>query len=170
LTGILNDFLSLDKLEEGKVSVRLEEFPLRPMMEEFRSEIINTCKYGQSIVFEYDGNVDVVIADRHLLKNVMINLVSNALKYSREGQEVSVYLSLKKHNLVIEVKDQGIGIPKSDQKHMFERLFRASNVMNIQGTGLGLNIVKKYVDLHSGTISFSSSESNGSTFTVKIPQ
>jgi signal transduction histidine kinase len=160
----------LDKLEEGKVSVRLEEFPLRPMMEEFRSEIINTCKYGQSIVFEDDGNVDVVIADRHLLKNVMINLVSNALKYSREGQEVKVSLSLKSQNFIIEVKDQGIGIPESDQKHMFERLFRASNVLNIQGTGLGLNIVKKYVDLHHGTISFSSSESKGSTFTVKIPQ
>jgi two-component system sensor kinase FixL len=170
LTGILNDFLSLDKLEEGKVSVRLEEFPLRPMMEEFRSEIINTCKYGQSIVFEDDGNVDVVIADRHLLKNVMINLVSNALKYSREGQEVKVSLSLKSQNFIIEVKDQGIGIPESDQKHMFERLFRASNVLNIQGTGLGLNIVKKYVDLHNGTISFSSSESMGSTFIVKIPQ
>jgi signal transduction histidine kinase len=140
------------------------------MMEEFRSEIINTCKYGQSIVFEDDGNVDVVIADRHLLKNVMINLVSNALKYSREGQEVKVSLSVKSQNFIIEVKDQGIGIPESDQKHMFERLFRASNVLNIQGTGLGLNIVKKYVDLHNGTISFSSSESMGSTFTVKIPQ
>jgi signal transduction histidine kinase len=68
------------------------------------------------------------------------------------------------------VVDQGIGIPENEQEHMFERLFRASNVTNVQGTGLGLNIVKKYVDLHGGTISFRSEEGKGSTFTVTIPQ
>jgi two-component system sensor kinase FixL len=170
LTGILNDFLSLDKLEEGKVDVRVHEFPMRPMLEEFRAEMMNNCKRGQSIDFEDDGQVDIIKADRHLLKNILINLVSNALKYSREGQEVKVKLHRAGNDLVIDVCDNGMGIPEKDQIHMFERLFRASNVMNIQGTGLGLNIVKKYVDLHEGTISFYSKEGVGTTFTITIPQ
>jgi len=170
LTSILNDFLSLDKLESGKVTANVQEFPMRPMLEEFRSEMMNNYKLGQSIDFEDDGNVDVILADRHLFKNILINLVSNALKYSGEGQEVKVSLSKVKDDLVVSVRDQGIGIPEADQVHMFERLFRASNVVNIQGTGLGLNIVKKYIDLHHGTITFESHEGVGTTFTITIPQ
>jgi two-component system, LuxR family, sensor kinase FixL len=170
LTGILNDFLSLDKLESGKVNVNIQEFSFQPLMEEFEAEMMNNCKDGQYITVVNDGNVDVILADRHLLKNVLINLVSNGLKYSSEGQEVLVNLSRRDGNLVIEVIDKGIGIPPSEQAHMFERLFRASNVTNIQGTGLGLNIVKKYVDLHNGSITFTSLEGQGTTFTVIIPQ
>lgn len=170
LTSILNDFLSLDKLESGAVSINMQEFPMRPLMEEFRAELMNNTKAGQTIDFEDDGNVDIIFADRHLFKNILINLVSNALKYSSEGQEVKVSLRNDGANLILEVKDKGIGIPKEEQKHMFERLFRASNVTNIQGTGLGLNIVKKYIDLHNGTISFKSEEGKGTAFTVTIPQ
>lgn len=170
LTSILNDFLSLDKLESGKVNITVQEFPMRPLMEEFRSEMMNYGKPGQTIDFEDDGNVDIIKADRHLFKNILINLVSNALKYSAEGQEIKVCLRREGDSLVVDVKDKGIGIPNEDQIHMFERLFRASNVTNIQGTGLGLNIVKKYVDLHNGSIAFESTEGQGTTFTVSIPQ
>lgn len=170
LTSILNDFLSLDKLESGKVSVNIQEFPMRPLMEEFRAEMLNFAKPGQSIDFEDDGQVDILRADRHLLKNILINLVSNALKYSAEGQEVKVRLCREQGQLVIQVIDRGMGIPVKDQVHMFERLFRASNVINIQGTGLGLNIVRKYIDLHNGSIAFESTEGAGTTFTVTIPQ
>jgi two-component system sensor kinase FixL len=170
LTSILNDFLSLDKLESGKVSINIQEFPMRPLMEEFRAELMNNTKPGQTIDFEDDDHVDIILADRHLFKNILINLVSNALKYSSEGQEVKVSLRNDGSNLILEIKDHGIGIPEKDQMHMFERLFRASNVTNIQGTGLGLNIVKKYIDLHNGTISFESVEGKGTTFTVIIPQ
>ncbi len=170
LTSILNDFLSLDKLESGKVDVNVQDFPMRPLMEEFRAEMLNFAKPGQSIDFEDDGNVDILRADRHLLKNILINLVSNALKYSSEGQEVKVKLGRKADDLVIAIIDKGMGIPEKDQIHMFERLFRASNVTNIQGTGLGLNIVKKYIDLHNGSIAFESDEGKGTTFTVTIPQ
>jgi PAS domain S-box-containing protein len=170
LTTILNDFLSLDKLESGKVEVNVQDFPMRPLMEEFRAEMLNFAKNGQSIDFEDDGNVDILRADRHLLKNILINLVSNALKYSPEGQEVKVRLGRINNDLVISVVDRGMGIPEKDQVHMFERLFRASNVTNIQGTGLGLNIVKKYIDLHNGSIAFESEEGKGTTFTVIIPQ
>lgn len=170
LTSILNDFLSLDKLESGMVNINIQEFPMRPLMEEFRAELMNNTKPGQTIDFEDDGNVDIILADRHLFKNILINLVSNALKYSAEHQEVKVFLKRDGNDLILSIKDHGIGIPEKDQVHMFERLFRASNVTNIQGTGLGLNIVKKYIDLHNGTISFESEEGKGTTFTVTIPQ
>lgn len=170
LTGILNDFLSLDKLESGKVSVNIQKFAFQPMMEEFEAEMMNNCKPGQYITVTNDGNVDVIQADRHLLKNILINLVSNGLKYSSDGQEVKVNLSRRDYDLVIAVTDKGIGIPEKDQEHMFERLFRASNVTNVQGTGLGLNIVKKYIDLHNGSITFTSREGEGTTFTATIPQ
>jgi two-component system, LuxR family, sensor kinase FixL len=170
LTSILNDFLSLDKLEEGKVSVNINDFPIHPMLDEFKAEMMNNCKHGQNIVFEFDGQVDIVRADRHLFKNILINLVSNALKYSGEGQLVRVCLSMEHGNLRVDVIDQGIGIPEKDQPQMFERLFRASNALNIQGTGLGLNIVKKYIDLHNGSIAFHSEQGRGTTFTITIPQ
>ncbi|MCF8258852.1 MAG: HAMP domain-containing histidine kinase, partial [Flavobacteriales bacterium] len=170
LTSILNDFLNLDKLESGKVSINAQEFPMRPLMEEFRAEMLNYAKPGQTIDFEDDGNVDIIFADRHLFKNILINLMSNALKYSPEGQQVKVIMWMENNNFVISVIDRGMGIPYQDQVHMFERLFRASNVTNIQGTGLGLNIVKKYVDLHNGSIAFESNEGKGTIFTVIIPQ
>lgn len=170
LTSILNDFLSMDKLEEGKVSANINEFPVHPMLEEFKAEMMNNCKQGQNIEIESDGQVDIVKADRHLFKNILINLVSNALKYSAEGQQVRLRLSMQKGDLRVDVIDQGIGIPEKDQPQMFERLFRASNALNIQGTGLGLNIVRKYIELHNGTISFQSEQGHGSTFTITIPQ
>ncbi len=170
LTSILNDFLNLDKLDEGQIKYNPELFPLQPLVEEYVSEIEPTCKSGQRIISSIQQGIDIVWADRHLLKNILINLTSNAIKYSKENQQMEIEFSLKDDSLKIKVVDHGIGIPVEDQPHMFERLFRASNVTNIQGTGLGLNIVKKYVDLHDGTIKFLSEPDQGTIFTVHIPQ
>jgi len=170
LTSILNDFLSLDKLEAGKIEFKPSVFSLQPFIHELISEVENTCRAGQSIQVELKSKLDEVYADRHLLKNIFINLISNAIKYSSEGQTIEVNVSLVDDGLRLQITDHGIGIPEEDRPHMFERLFRASNVTNIQGTGLGLNIVKKYVDLHGGTIAFESTYGEGTTFTVVIPQ
>ena len=99
----------------------------------------------------------------------MINLLSNAIKYSGEGSVIDLILSVKDDIRII-VNDQGIGIPEEEQHNLFERFFRANNVTNIQGTGLGLNIVKKYVDMMDGEIQFSSQVNKGSTFTVILPK
>ena len=108
--------------------------------------------------------------DDHLLKNVLHNLLSNAIKYSPENKEINLIVDLSGETLNIAVKDAGIGIPKEEQKHMFERFFRAHNATNIQGTGLGLSIVKEYLDLMGGSIRFESEVGEGTTFYLTLPR
>ena len=103
------------------------------------------------------------------LKNIFLNLLSNAIKYSDEGQPIDCLIEASDLEIRITITDYGIGIPEEEQKHLFSRFFRAHNVENIQGTGLGLNIVKRYVEIMQGNINFESKLSKGSTFTVSIP-
>ena len=110
-----------------------------------------------------------VILDRQFSKNILINLLSNAIKYSPNGKQIEVIISKQDKQLRMDIKDDGMGIPSVDQKHLFNRFFRAHNVTNIPGTGLGLNLVQKYVEIMNGNISFVSEEGNGSTFTVILP-
>lgn len=170
LTSILNDFLSLEKLESGRVELHTEVFPINTLAQEILAEMEGGLKNGQTIEVKLCEGVDRVKADRHLLRNILINLISNAIKYSPEGRPIELKFCAEGQFLKVDVVDQGMGIPEKDQQHMFDRLFRASNVTNIQGTGLGLNIVKRYLDLHQGTINFVSREGHGSTFTFTIPQ
>lgn len=168
LTGILDDFLSLDKLETGKIESQPERFDIRELLDRIVSEMQALAKPGQNVTFTHDGNPQF-INDPRLLRNILLNLMSNAIKYSGEDKNITVTSKLADGKLVVSVKDEGIGIPTNEQKHLFERFFRAHNAMNIQGTGLGLNIVQKYLALMKGDISFTSVENQGSTFTVRIP-
>ena len=104
-----------------------------------------------------------------MIRNVLINLISNAIKYSPDDGKVFIRTRKAGNTVSLEIEDQGIGIPDADQKHLFERFFRATNVVNHQGTGLGLNIVKRYLDLMGGEISFTSVENKGTTFRVYLP-
>lgn len=168
LTGILNDFLSLSKIEEGKVIISEEDVNLDDLCLLVIDEVKGLLRKGQSIKHTTDASY-VLQTDKRVLKNILFNLVSNAIKYSPENSEISCHISKEADNLVIQVEDQGIGIPKEEQKYLFERFFRASNVETIQGTGLGLNIVKRYVELLKGTITFKSELGKGTLFIVKIP-
>lgn len=168
LTEILNDFLSLEKLEEGIVRYNPEEFDLSKLIHDLAGDMRNVAKKGQTIEIEYLGEHKVFL-DRQLMKNALINLVSNAIKYSPEDKPIWIKVDLKKKSLQIDIVDQGIGIPNVDKPNIFERFYRATNSVNIQGTGLGLNIVKKYVELMDGKISFVSNYNEGTIFTVKIP-
>jgi len=169
LTMILNDFLSLGKLEEGKVEIHCEKIDLEEFMLEIQEEVRASFKAGQEIIIDCDETTKEINSDSRILRNIMFNLISNASKYSE--QDKKIYLSCTKRNNHIQfaVKDEGVGIPKEDQKHLFERFFRASNAGNIQGTGLGLNIVRRYADLLKGTVTFSSEYGTGSTFILEIP-
>ena len=111
-----------------------------------------------------------VFQDKKILRNVLLNLLSNAVKYSREEKEILVASDINLQHVTVSIKDQGIGIPEAAQKNLFGMFFRADNVTNIQGTGLGLNIVKRYVALLEGNIHFSSRENEGSVFMVSFPQ
>jgi signal transduction histidine kinase len=169
LTNILDDFLSLSQLEEGKAQNKPVIFEVKEFAESISDEMKTLLKKDQSIIYKHSGEAGSVNLDKQLLKNVMINLISNAIKYSSEGKPISVNTELSKKQLTLKVKDEGIGIPKEDQAHLFSRFFRAQNATNVQGTGLGLNIVKKYVELLNGEIEFSSELNKGSVFTVNIP-
>jgi len=167
LTSILNDFLSLDKLEQGKVEVKPSPLAIDKFSEELVEEIQATFKKGQKITYTHTGKTDVYI-DKQMLKNILYNLISNASKYSPEDSIIEFTTVLNKTGLTITVTDHGMGIPDADQMHLFERFFRAKNVTNIQGTGLGLNIVKRYADLINGKVSFISKEGKGTSFTISI--
>jgi signal transduction histidine kinase len=169
LVVILNDFLSLSKLQEGHVTVHPESFHLMDFMETLIEEFEGIKKAGQRINLESEPTSILVFLDIKLLKHILYNLVSNAIKYSEEQQEITIKITTKNQLLLIEIKDQGIGIPSEDQDHMFQRFYRANNASNIQGTGLGLNIVKQYTELMDGTINFKSEINKGSTFSITFP-
>jgi len=117
----------------------------------------------------HSGN-ETVSLDKKLLKNVLFNLISNAIKFSRNGGLIEVSVYVLNSSVKITVKDNGIGISLEDQKHLFERFFRGHNATYIQGTGLGLNIVSKYAEQMKGSISFESTENIGTLFTIILPQ
>jgi PAS domain S-box-containing protein len=169
LTSILNDFLSLGKLEEGKVDVSKESIHVAEFLKEVKEEITPTIKNGQTITIECEPEIGFLNSDSRVLRNILFNLISNASKYSDENKQITVKCFRDKRSVGFGISDEGIGIPADDQKHMFDRFFRASNAGNVQGTGLGLNIVKRYVELLDGTITFNSEYGQGSVFTVIIP-
>jgi PAS domain S-box-containing protein len=168
LTSILNDFLSLSKLEEGHLGCNPSAFKLSLIIRELKEEMQEVAKSKQELNYVHKGQDDSVFLDKLMLKNVLNNLVSNAIKYSPEGASINVHSSIKNNILQIEVQDNGMGIPESEQSFLFERFFRAKNVTHIQGTGLGLNIVQKYLDLMNGKIDFKSREGKGTTFIIEF--
>ena len=169
LNNILNDFLSLAKIEEGKTDVQRYEFDINNLAQEVMSDIEEVLKKGQYIELRKFGTERKLQSDEKLLKNILINLLSNAIKYSHENSKIIFDIIYGKKSIDVHITDNGIGIDKNDQKHLFERFFRAKNATNIQGTGLGLHIVKKYVEMLSGTITFESQLNIGTTFKVKLP-
>ena len=174
LTSILNDFLSLEKLEQGKVEFRPEEFNICKLARSVTEEIGSMTKEGQTIELNCCNgdsactNMMVTNLDPQLIRNVMFNLLSNAVKYSKEDTAIMLRIDVGSE-LKITVTDAGIGIPEEEQQHLFERFFRAKNATNIQGTGLGLNIVQKHVNLMGGNIEFTSKLEEGTTFVITLP-
>jgi len=170
LTAILNDFLSLDKLETGKIQVSIAQCDPLVLVEEVKDELQPIRKEGQTInIFSRREHPPLISTDIKLLKGILTNLLSNAIKYSGPAKPINVDINAGERWITIRVIDQGIGIPASDQSHMFERFFRAPNANNIQGTGLGLNIAKRYLEVLGGEIDFTSALNQGSTFSIKLP-
>lgn len=169
VTGLLNDFLSLGKLEDGKVKVAFSETEIKSFFQEFLQEVGSIKKAKQRINFTYDGVACTVMTDQLLLKNILMSLLSNAIEYSAFDAEIDLAVELKQDNLKIRVSDHGIGIPEEEQHQIFRRFYRGQNANNIEGTGLGLNIAKKYIRLLKGTIEFTSQVNKGTTFITNIP-
>jgi two-component system sensor kinase FixL len=169
LTSILNDFLSLEKLESGKEVPTFGELDLVKLSEQITEEMQTMAKPLQNIIYQHTGTTSMVKLDQNLLKCCIINLIANAIKYSGENTFIDFNTEIGPEACVIKIKDNGIGIPEADQKHLFEAFFRAHNTGTIPGTGLGLNIVARYVELMKGSINFKSRINQGTKFTIKFP-
>ncbi|MDB5287291.1 MAG: fixL 3 [Mucilaginibacter sp.] len=168
LTGILNDFLSLEKLEAEKVEPTFTPFDLVKFSEEITEEMQLVAKQNQKIIYKHTGKPSAISLDQNLLKNCIVNLISNAIKYSGENTFIEFNTEITETTCVITIQDNGIGIPNADQKHLFEPFFRAHNTGNIPGTGLGLNIVARYTYLMNGKIDFKSVVNQGTLFKISF--
>ena len=168
LNDLLEDFLSLGKLDEGKIGATVHYFNLHEVLQDTIDEMKGLFKKGQQIEYMHTGS-DMITSDKKLVKNILINLISNATKFSDEESTIHVHSIVGDEEAVISVKDEGIGISNEDQEHLFSSFFRGKNAINIQGTGLGLHIVKRYLDLLNGDVSLKSELGKGTTITFTIP-
>jgi signal transduction histidine kinase len=168
LNDILEDFLSLGKLDEGRISADPHEFNLKEMINETLTDVKAVLKPGQKFNLQFEGPENA-IADKKLLRNILINLLSNASKFSHEDSPIDISVANEDGQTSLTVKDHGIGISEKDQEHLFSIFYRASNVTNIQGTGLGLHIVKRYLNLMNGTVNLRSKLGKGTAIMITFP-
>ncbi|MFD2724668.1 PAS domain-containing sensor histidine kinase [Hyunsoonleella rubra] len=169
LNNILNDFLSVEKLESGKVNYKFSHFKLNKVVNEVVYNANMLLKEGQKIKYPEDIDDLSLYQDEKIIQVVFSNLLHNALKYSPEDTVIDLHIKQDDKFTTVIVKDEGVGIPEKDQKSIFERYFRAENVLNTQGTGIGLNIAKSHLENLGGTICFKSEENVGSTFIITFP-
>lgn len=171
LTGILNDFLSVERLESGKVTYKFEDFSLVNLINEVIYSANITLKEGQDLHYPKQIDDFILRQDKSVLELILSNLLNNAIKYSPEHTDIDFSVDNTDQDLIkFKIQDQGIGIPNKDKKHIFQRYFRAENALLNQGTGIGLNIVKVHLENLNGSIRFESKEHKGTTFFVEIPK
>ncbi len=168
LTEVLNNFLSLGKLEEGIVRNNPEPLILDRFIKSLIDDNRTLLKDGQVVKYKHIKGDTAIHLDKYLFHSILLNLISNAIKYSPENKPIIITTEIQKGKLSLFVIDEGMGIPPSDQENLFDRFFRAKNVENIQGTGLGLNIVKKYAELMNAEIMLESTEGVGTTFQIEF--
>ncbi|WP_341842943.1 HAMP domain-containing sensor histidine kinase [Chitinophaga caseinilytica] len=168
LNELLEDTLSLGRIEEGKVHVHPEKISLSAFALETADEVQGLLKPGQMLQPDVQANLEV-ISDKRLLKHIFVNLLTNAIKFSPAGTAIGWKLREENGRILAEVADQGMGIPEEDKAYLFSSFFRARNVTNIQGTGLGLHIVKRYVDMLHGEIGVESELNRGTTISINFP-
>jgi len=170
LVGFLDEILFLSKAQNVGFEFNPVLLDVAALCCRILDEIQLSAGETYQVLFASTGECREVTVDEKLLRHALTNLLTNAVKYSPQGGVVNFDLSCEETQIMIRVKDQGIGIPEEDQKHLFETFHRASNVGVIPGTGLGLTIVKQAVDAHGGTIACDSSVGTGTTFTIQLPR
>ena len=170
LTEILNDFLSVGKIEEGNIEAKHTAYDVQAQMHDIMQNVQHLFKKGQHIDYVHLGNNSTVHLDPSMMRHIITNLLSNAIKFSAEDSAIELMTKFDSDRLILSVKDNGIGIPKDDLQNLYKRFFRSSNVTNIQGTGLGLHIVSKYTELLNGEILCESKLGEGTKFTITFKQ
>lgn len=169
LNNILNEFLSLGKIQEGKIIANFTDFDIKKLINDQYIEMSESFKPGQKIDYVHSGKQTVHL-DQNLFKNILINLLSNAAKFSPEETTIFIRSKVSDHEISFSIRDQGIGISEKDQKQLFTIFFRGQNAANISGTGLGLHIVKKYTEMMNGTLELKSDVSAGTEINIIFAQ
>ena len=169
LIDMLNQFLSVGKIAEGKFNTKYSDFNIKDFVERVMMEMQAIAATGQQFSFQHEGPENVHL-DSILLRHILINLISNAIKFSPDNSIIEITSHNFDDKLVLSVKDTGLGIPEEDREHLFNLFFRAANVSNIQGTGLGLYIVARYTEVMNGKVEYETQLDKGTEFTISFPQ
>lgn len=169
LSTIMSNLLTVGRINLGKFDLHKNETDIENFVKNIINEYFAVTSDGRQVILNVSGEKHKSHIDKVLMSQVLINLISNAIKYSIGKPNPEVNLEYRPNNFTIEVKDKGIGIPAGQHKNIFNSFFRANNVENIQGTGLGLVIVKKFVEMHKGKISFTSTLGKGTSFKIEFP-
>jgi len=173
LLSLINDILDLSKIEAGRMELNLTV--IDPAMTLENTVMLvkeRAARRGITVKLEVDERLDKWVADERKFRQIMLNLLSNALKFTLEGGQISVTAGRDGSNMVVAVTDTGVGIRPEDQALIFEEFQQAGSdyTKKAEGTGLGLALTRKFVELHGGTIRVESAEGKGSTFTFTLPE
>ena len=169
MSGMMEQILLLGRVEAGKLAITKAPLILAELTDKLRDETLSATNRKCPIEYVVENDISGATGDEALLRHIFSNLLSNAIKYSPPQSPVQFRICRKGNNAIFTIQDSGIGIPEKDQARLFEAFQRAGNVGEREGTGLGLLIVKRCVDLHSGTIAMQSAEGKGTTFVVTLP-
>lgn len=169
MTELMNNILTFGKYEAGLMTIRFASMDVVQLIKRINEQYFSQESDGRRIEILVEGTPRLLTADSMLLTHAFSNLMSNALKYSPQRPAPQIQIRFLKDVLQVEIRDYGIGIPEKDQPNTFNSFFRASNASTIVGSGLGLPIVKEFLERHKGSVTFNSIENKGSTFTVQLP-
>lgn len=169
MTELMNNILIFGKYESGNLKVKIHEVCLTSFFKKILETYFNNEQDQRKVIFKQYGKPRIILSDESLLIHVFNNLISNSLKYSKNKPNPILNLTFYKNHFKVDIIDFGIGIPESENKHIFQSFFRASNTSTIKGSGLGLIIAKQFTELLNGTISMTSEENKGTTITITFP-
>ncbi|MGK7953623.1 MAG: PAS domain S-box protein [Xenococcaceae cyanobacterium] len=169
MVQLLDDILTINRAETGKLEFNPEPLNLEQFCRQFVEEMQLSTGTEHNLKFACQGEQTYACLDKKLLRSILANLLSNAIKYSPQGGQILFSLNFESDNITMQIRDRGVGISAEDQKQLFEPFYRGKNVRQIPGTGLGLVVVKKCVDLHGGNMAIASELGRGTTVTIKLP-
>jgi signal transduction histidine kinase len=169
MVQLLDDILTINRAETGKLEFNPKPIALEKFCRQFVEEMQLSAGNQHTLTFVCQGEGNRVCLDEKLLRSLIANLLSNAIKYSPSGGKIHCFLKLEPDFVQLQIRDRGVGISSDDRKQLFEPFYRGKNVRHIAGTGLGLIVVKKCVDLHGGSIDIVSDLGKGTTVTIVLP-
>ncbi|MDP2038314.1 MAG: PAS domain S-box protein, partial [Ignavibacteria bacterium] len=169
ITALMDDVLLISKSEEGKIKLQPEEVDIEDLLNGLVANVKPLLKTRQKINYKNNCGKKLIIIDKKIVSQIISNLLSNAIKYSGEGSQVKLLSAFQENKLIVSIIDYGIGIAKEDLPFIFDPFFRTQNAIHLEGTGLGLNIVKRMIDVLNGTINVNSEINKGTSFEVVIP-